>query len=282
MLAKVEAMNTSLKPNTESQMTILGDVHDYWNRESCGAGVTDAAKHSREYFEEIEQYRYLVEPEIFAFAQFTRHSGQKMLEVGVGAGTDFLQWCRAGTQAHGIDLTEEAIANVRERLAVYGQHAAELKVGNAESLPYPDNAFDLVYSWGVIHHSPDTEKAFSEIARVVRKGGTVKLMLYHRHSLVALYLWIRYALLRGRPWRSLSDVVYHHMESIGTKSYTRSEIHDMAGRHGLSVRAIDVTASPTYDLLAQYPRPMRAIAYVLASVAGYSRCGWYMRIEMTK
>ena len=120
-------MNTSLKPKTESQMTILGEVHDYWNRESCGAGVTDAAKHSREYFEEIEQYRYSVEPEIFAFAQFTRHSGEKMLEVGVGAGTDFLQWCRAGTRAHGIDLTEEAIANVRERLAIYGQQGEELK-----------------------------------------------------------------------------------------------------------------------------------------------------------
>ena len=78
-----------------------------------------------------------------------------------------------------------------------------------------------MYSWGVIHHSPDTEKAFSEIARVVRKGGTVKLMLYHRHSLVALYLWIRYALLRGRPWRSLSDVVYHHMWKASAPSRTR-------------------------------------------------------------
>jgi ubiquinone/menaquinone biosynthesis C-methylase UbiE len=263
-------------------MTILGEVHDYWNRESCGAGITAAPKHSREYFEEIEQYRYRVEPEIFAFAQFTRHSGQKMLEVGVGAGTDFLQWCRAGTQAHGIDLTEEAIANVRERLNVYGQHAAELKVANAESLPYPDNTFDLVYSWGAIHHSPDTEKAFSEIARVTRRGGTIKLMLYHRHSLVALYLWVRYALLRGRPWRSLSHVVYHHMESTGTRAYTRSEIRDMARRHGLSVRSTNVTASPTYDLLAQYPWPLRAVAYVLASLLGHSRCGWYMRVEMIK
>jgi ubiquinone/menaquinone biosynthesis C-methylase UbiE len=275
-------MNTGLKPKTQSQTALLGDVHDYWNRESCGAGLTDAPKHSRQYFEEIEEYRYLVEPEIFAFAQFTRHSGQKMLEVGVGAGTDFLQWCRAGTQAHGIDLTEEAIANVRERLAIYGQRAEELKVGNAESLPYPDGTFDLIYSWGVIHHSPDTEKAFCEIARVVRQGGTVKLMLYHRHSLVAFYLWVRYALLRGRPWRSLSDVVYHHMESIGTKAYTRAEIHDMARRNGLSVRKIDVTASPTYDLLAQYPRPLQMLAYLLASVLGYHRCGWYMRIEMTK
>jgi hypothetical protein len=107
-------------------------------------------------------------------------------------------------------------------------------------------------------------------------------MLYHRHSLVAFYLWVRYALLRGRPWRSLSDVVHHHMESIGTRAYTRSDVRDMARRNGLTVRAIDVTASPTYDLLGQYPWPLRAGAYVLAAVLGFSRCGWYMRIEMTK
>ncbi|WP_139094312.1 class I SAM-dependent methyltransferase, partial [Acinetobacter baumannii] len=71
-----------------------------------------------------------------------------------------------------------AISNVRERLAVYGLTAKELKVGNAESLPYPDGSFDLVYSWGVIHHSPDTEKCLSEISRVARKGAPVKVMVY--------------------------------------------------------------------------------------------------------
>ena len=260
----------------------LTEVHDYWNRQSCGTGVTDAAKYSREYFEEIEEFRYRLESEIFGFAQFTRHKGQKLLEVGVGAGTDFLQWCRAGTEAYGVDLTEEAIGNVRERLAIYGLQAKELKVGNAENLPYPDGMFDVVYSWGVIHHSPDTEKCLSELARVCRKGGTVKVMVYNRHSLQSYYWWIRYALLRGKPWRSLSYVLHHYMESIGTKGYTRSEWTDMAKRNGLAVKRIDTTALEFYDLLVTRPFPLPIIAYLMAAVFGFTRCGWFLRAELIK
>jgi SAM-dependent methyltransferase len=263
-------------------MATLSDVRDYWNQQSCGAGVAVADKHSRDYFEQIEEFRYRLEPEIFAFAQFTRHRGKKMLEVGVGAGTDFLQWCRAGADAHGVDLTEEAIENVRARLFVYDQHAADLKVGNAESLPYPDGTFDLVYSWGVIHHSPDTEKAFSEIVRVTRTGGTIKLMVYNRYSLQTFYWWLRHGLFRGKPWRSFADVLHHHMESVGTKGYTRGEITAMAERHNVAVKLIDTTASPFYDLLVSRRWPLPMIAYLLAVIAGFRRCGWFLRAEMIK
>jgi len=129
------------------------------------------ATYSKEYFEEIERRRYdpvVGEPEIFSFAQFTRYSGKKILEVGVGAGTDFIQWVRAGAVAYGIDLTEKAIEHVRRRLEVYNLHAADIRVGDAENLPYEDNTFDLVYSFGVIHHSPDTERALSEIITLQR------------------------------------------------------------------------------------------------------------------
>jgi ubiquinone/menaquinone biosynthesis C-methylase UbiE len=263
-------------------MATLDSVRDYWNQQSCGTGVTDADKHSRDYFEQIEEFRYRLEPEIFAFAQFTRHQGQKMLEVGVGAGSDFLQWCRAGADTHGVDLTEEAIQNVRERLKVYGQQASDLRVANAEALPFSSETFDLVYSWGVIHHSPNTEQAFSEIVRVTRKGGTIKLMVYNRRSLQTFYWWLRYALFRGKPWRSFSEVLYHHMESIGTKGYTRSEIAEMARRHGVTVKMIDTTASPFYDLLVSRRWPLPMIAYALAACAGFRRCGWFLRAEMIK
>ncbi len=263
-------------------MVLVEDVRDYWNRQTCGTGVTDAPKYSREYFEEIEEFRYRLESEIHGFAQFTRHRGRKILEVGVGAGTDFLQWCRAGTQAHGIDLTEEAIANVRERLAVYGLEATELKVANAENLPYPDAAFNLVYSWGVIHHSPDTEKCLAEISRVARKGASVKVMVYNRHSIQSIVWWIRYALLRGKPWRSLSYVLHHHMESIGTKAYTRSEFAEMARRNGLAIKRIDTTALEFYDLLVTRPFPLPFIAYCMATVLGFTRCGWFLRADMIK
>ena len=86
-----------------------GEVAAYWNRATCGTDVTLATKYSREYFEEIEHYRYRMEPEIFSFAQFTRYRDKRVLEVGVGAGTDFLQWVRAGAKAYGVDLTPAAV-----------------------------------------------------------------------------------------------------------------------------------------------------------------------------
>jgi ubiquinone/menaquinone biosynthesis C-methylase UbiE len=258
------------------------EVSDYWNKQSCGTDIAQSAKYSRDYFEEIETYRYSVEPEIFAFAQFTRHYGQKILEVGVGAGTDFLQWVRAGADAHGIDLTPEAIDHVRHRLAIYGLSASDLRVGDAEHIPYPDNSFELVYSWGVIHHSPDTEKAFAEIVRVTKPGGTIKLMVYNRRSLLAFYAWMRFALLGGRPWRSFADVLFKHVESAGTKAYTRSEIESWASRHGLALKFLDTTASPFYDMRSARSWPNRSLAYILAFACGYSRCGWFMRAEFAK
>ena len=131
----------------------------------------------------------------------------KVLEVGVGAGTDFLQWVRAGAGTYGVDLTEEAIEHARRRLDVYGLTAKDIRVADAEAPPCGNDTFDVVYSWGVIHHTPDTERALAEIVRVCRPGGRLKVMIYNRHSLLAYRTWVRFALLRGRPGRSLSWVL---------------------------------------------------------------------------
>ena len=106
--------------------------------------------------------------------------------------------CAAGAEATGVDLTEAAVEAVRERLALEGLEA-ELRVADAESLPFGDGEFDLVYSWGVIHHTPDTERALAEVRRVLRPGGEARIMLYSRRSWVALGVWLRYGVLRGRP-----------------------------------------------------------------------------------
>ncbi|MBL4587981.1 class I SAM-dependent methyltransferase, partial [Candidatus Babeliales bacterium] len=149
-----------------NQEQLKKKMFEYWNAASCGTELTDKKKFSKSYFEEIEEIRYKIEPEIHSFAQFTRFYNKKVLEVGVGAGTDFMQWIRAGANAYGIDLTAEAIDNVRHRLQVYELSAEEIRQADAEQLPYENNSFDLVYSWGVIHHSPNTEQCLKEIVRV--------------------------------------------------------------------------------------------------------------------
>jgi SAM-dependent methyltransferase len=206
-------------------------VREFWEVEPCGTAPEITGLHaplSPEWFEAVERYRYAVEPCIHAVAQFTRHSGKKLLEVGVGAGTDHLQWARAGADCYGVDLTDAGIETTRARLANYG-YSSNLRRTDAESLPFPDETFDLVYSWGVIHHAERPQAIVEEIRRVLRPGGTFIGMMYARHSLVAARFWLRFAFLRGRPWRSVSDVIWEHMESVGTKAYTVAELRRMFG-----------------------------------------------------
>src|SRR5206468_10710554 len=199
-----------------------------------------ADKFSRDYFEQLEAHRYFDQPFIHSFAQFTRYRDKRVLEVGFGPGTDFVQWLRAGAKASGIDLTEEALDHLRHRISIYNLPEPEsIRVADAEHLPFESNAFDLGYSFGVLHHSPDTEKAIAELVRVIKPGGELKIMLYNRRCIYAVGQWFKHALLRGKPWKSLAWVLWHHMESIGTKAYTRPELFRMLGRLPLEYLRVD-------------------------------------------
>lgn len=256
------------------------EVRAFWDSHPCGTDLTTEARYSRAYFDEIEAVRYASEPEIFAFAQFTRFNGQKLLEVGVGAGTDFIQWVRAGTRAHGVDLTPAAVEHVRRRLEVYGLEAEDVRVADAETLPFDDGSFDIVYSWGVIHHSPDTERALGEIVRVTRPGGTCKVMVYNRRSLCAVLMWVKHALLRGRPWKSVAWCLHNHVESKGTKAYTRSEVRSLLAR--LPVTDVRVaTVLTDSDRLATSALIPRVLATAMARLLG-GRAGWFMTVEFRK
>ncbi len=215
-------------------MTVLdneclkAEVRQFWNQQSCDTQVASAPKFSRAYFEEIERFRYFDQPFIHSFAQFSRYHGKRVLEVGFGAGTDFIQWLRSGSVASGIDLTEEALDHLRHRIDDYQLPQPErIEVGDAENLPFEANSFDLGYSFGVLMCTPDTEKAIRELVRVVRPGGEVKIMMYNRHSIYAVNGWLKHALLRGRPWKSLRWTLWNYQESIGTKAYTRAELAKM-------------------------------------------------------
>src|SRR5439155_13485599 len=94
----------------------------------------------------------------------------------------------------------------------------------AEALPFDDETFDLVYSWGVLHHTPNTQRALDEAYRVLKPTGEVRMMLYSRRSWVALGVWLRHGLLAGRPWRTVTSLLETHFESPGTKAYTQPEI----------------------------------------------------------
>lgn len=243
-------------------------VREHWERQPCGTRDIPT-ENRRAFFAELERERYEWEPYIPRFARFERGAGKRLLEVGVGAGTDFVNWVRRGAIATGVDLTEAGVALTRERLALEGL-AAEVRTADAERLPFEDDAFEIVYSWGVLHHSPDTARAIAEVHRVLKPGGTALVMIYHSHSWVGFTLWALHCAAKLRPWKSPRWAIYHFLESPGTKSYTRGEARRLFGAfskvsvrtqlgHGdlLLMRPAEKYSSALHRFLWRvYPRPL--------------------------
>lgn len=247
-------------------------VREYWEKEPCGTGTNisgNSMEGTPEWYRSIEEHRYKVEPFIHSVAQFTRHRGKKILEVGVGAGTDHLQWARAGAECYGVDLTEAAIRTTENHLRIHNL-SSNLARMDAEALPFDDDSFDLVYSWGVIHHTDRPEKIIDEIRRVLRPGGVFIGMMYGRHSLVAVRLWVGHALLKGNPFRTLGDVIWNHMESLGTKAYTCAELKTMF-RNFREFTTLPILT--TYDI-AGWPRWLTRFFP--------KDWGWFISITATK
>ncbi len=199
-------------------------VKTHWEDEACGVRYGESNSPERR-LKEIEQNRYELEPHIPAFAGFAKAKGKKVLEIGVGAGVDFFEWIRHGAHATGIDLTETAVKLTRERLEANNikTHQYRLLTADAEKLPFADREFDMVYSWGVLHHTPNTIQAFKESLRVLKPGGILKAMIYHVPSWTGFLLWIQHCLLKGRPWKTSRYALFHYLESPGTKAYTVPE-----------------------------------------------------------
>jgi SAM-dependent methyltransferase len=191
-------------------------AREQWSKDPAGAAY--ASEHefgTREFFDAVERHRYHEYapwmPEVMGFQEFP---GARLLEVGCGMGTDLLQFARGGAEVTGIDLTPRSIEISRQHLALYGQRG-DFANADCERLPFADQSFDVVYSNGVIHHTPDTAGAVREINRVLRPGGIARVMLYHRGSVAYwLQLVFRYGILKGELLRgaSIDDILSKYVE----------------------------------------------------------------------
>lgn len=199
--------------------TPKADVREYWNARPCGEGLTHAERGSPQYFAEIEAAKDRLEPYVHGFAEYARWHGRDILEVGCGLGTDTVRFARAGAQVTAVDLTAAAVELTARRLGDEGLNG-EVRQADAEQLPFADGSFDLVYSWGVLHHTPDTARAIREVGRVLRPGGEARVMLYNRRSIFATAVWLRRGLAQRRSVKDALATV----ESPGTKGFTRREL----------------------------------------------------------
>ena len=212
-------------------------ARDQWSQDPCGAVHGEALEFgSREFFDAVERQRYQDYapwmPRVMGFDQF---EGKRLLEVGCGMGTDLLQFARGGAACTGVDLTPRSIEISRLHFKVYDM-PGDFLISDGERLPFPNESFDVVYSNGVLHHTPDTAGAVQEIHRVLKPGGTAKVMLYYRHS---LNYWgemilhrglLRGALLRGESPEEIMSRWVEYSEQEGrplVRVYSRKQARQL-------------------------------------------------------
>jgi 2-polyprenyl-3-methyl-5-hydroxy-6-metoxy-1,4-benzoquinol methylase len=222
----------------------IADVRKYWDDRPCNIRHSTKPVGSREYFDEVEGRKYFVEPHIPAFAEFERWKGKRVLEVGCGIGTDSINFARAGAELTAVDLSGESLRIARQRASVFGvDDRIEFVQANAEELTsaVSGGQYDLIYSFGVIHHTPRPDRALAEMRSLAVSGGTLKVMVYHRNSWKAF--WILAAEGRGRFWRADELIAKHSEAQTGcpvTYSYNRSEGRELVERSGFRVEKVSV------------------------------------------
>ena len=215
------------------------EVQAYWNRRPCNIRHSPKPVGSREYFDEVEARKYLVEPHIPRFADFPRWRDKAVLEIGCGIGTDTVNFARAGARVTVAELSDKSLEVAEKRAEVYGlADRITFYNGNAEELStfVPPQTFDLVYSFGVIHHSPHPERIVEQVTRFVEPGSTLKVMVYNRRSWKVFWIVLKYG--KG-DFRKARKLIAEHSEaqfgSPVTYAYTKDELAALLRSAGFRV-----------------------------------------------
>lgn len=230
--------------STTFNQTSIERVREFWNRRPCNLRHSPEPVGTRAYFEQVRDRKYKVEPHVPAFADFSRWAGKRVLEIGCGIGTDTVSFASAGAHVTAVDLSEKSIALARQRVEVYGlQDRVRFIHANAEELAQhlPGEAFDLVYSFGVIHHTPHPDRVMAQVKQLTKPGSTIKVMVYHQFA--SKVFWILLTQGLGQFWK-LDELVAKHSEAQTgcpvTYSYSRETAADLVAAPGFRVTELFV------------------------------------------
>jgi len=217
--------------STAFEQVPIQKVRDYWNARPCNIRHSNATVGTKAYFDEVEQRKYFVEPHIPAFANFGRWVDKDVLEIGCGIGTDTINFARAGARVTAVDLSTESLKLARQRADVFDlSDRIQFFEGNGESLSdiLPTKKYDLVYSFGVIHHSPHPRKIIEQIREnFVHENSVLKLMVYNRLSWKVVAMILQEG---GLFWKAHEIIARHSEAQTGcpiTYSYTRSSVQHL-------------------------------------------------------
>tara|TARA_Y100001954_G_C15688501_1_gene541490 strand:+ start:51 stop:821 length:771 start_codon:yes stop_codon:yes gene_type:complete len=197
-------------------MKTIENVKEYWNDRPCNIRHSKKEIGTKEYFDEVENKKFFAEPHIKTFTEFDRWNGKKVLEIGCGLATVGINFASHGANYTGVELSDESLKLAKQRFDVYDLQGKFFS-GNAEHLStfVPIDNYDLIYSFGVIHHSPHPEKIIYEIKKYMNKNSVLKIMLYAKNS------WKNYMIESGldQPEAQYGCPIAH--------TYTKNEVVDL-------------------------------------------------------
>lgn len=209
-------MTMKQKTSNNNQVSIE-KVREFWQKNPlCSNGIPYLLG-SREYFEYYNKLRENIESISYSYAlhEYKDFLGKKVLDVGSGNGYVLSKYAAEGAEVFGIDITQAGIDLCKKRFE-YLQINGNFQVADAQDIPFPDNTFDCVCSMGVLHHVPDTQKALDEIYRVLKPGGRLIVMFYHRNSAKYQFMY------RMRSWftgKSMEQLV-NEFDGVGNPKGT--------------------------------------------------------------
>jgi ubiquinone/menaquinone biosynthesis C-methylase UbiE len=171
-----------MSENINARTSLLNTIQNYWNKRPCNINHSNKKLGTIEYYNEVEHRKYNVEEHIPRFADFDKWRNKEILEIGCGIGTDSINFVRAGGKLTIIELSDKSLELTKERFKVFNLEATFIH-GNAEELTqYTSKKFDLIYSFGVIHHTPHPSKIISECYKLLKDDGELRIMIYAKYS----------------------------------------------------------------------------------------------------
>jgi SAM-dependent methyltransferase len=281
-------------------MTTESDVAQFWQHHPCGdqlvGGLDEAYGTDYEaFFSAYDRSRYALESHIPACLDQLAVSGLRVLEIGLGQGSESEQLIRRGAIWTGLDVTDEAVARVEQRLRLRQLPFEDVQKGSATAIPFGDDQFDMVFSHGVLHHVPGIQAAQQEIHRVLRPGGRLVVMLYARRSLnyqVSIRVVRRAALLVAWPVRRhiWSGLLAEHLaaaEREGLGNYLRMSRFIHASTDGPAnpfARVYDLTDIRRdfllFDVTRAHKHYMHGPPLPVHGWPGGELMGWHLWAEM--
>lgn len=217
-------------------------VQEFWDKNPCNIRHSPSKVGTKKYFDEVEKRKYFVEPHIPEFAKFQKWKGKKVLEIGCGIGTDTINFARAGAKVTAVELSKKSLEIAKKRTKIFGlEKRIKFYLANAEHLSkvVPVRPYDLIYSFGVIHHTPHPEKVIDEIKKYTHKNSTIKIMIYHRFAWKVLWILLKFG--KGAFWK-LDELIAKHSEAATGSPVTYVYSKQQAGKllNGFNVLQISV------------------------------------------